>query len=232
MDAFKKDSLDMRHNTTYTFNVLKSDSNTFGSKRFSLVIRQNPAYAYHLLDFAATKVTSSTDKEVQVTWKAENEQNYTHFTVERSIDSAKTFEVIGGIQASAQATYSLLDKAPIVGQNLYRLKQEDINDNISYSKVVPIAYADLSNSLAKNTINVYPNPAKNTINLAISADVNKAASYNILITNSSGLIIKQATSAQPEWQGSINDLLPGTYLIKVINHKDNSFVGNAKFVKM
>jgi len=232
MDAFKKDSLDMRHNTSYHFNVLKSDSNTFGSKRFSLVIRQNPAYAYHLLDFAAAKVTSSTDKQVQVTWKAENEQNYTHFTVERSIDSAKNFEVIGGVQAGARDNYSLLDKAPIAGQNLYRLKQEDINNNISYSKIVPVAYADLSNNLAKNAINVYPNPAKNTINLAITADINKPVTYNIMITNSSGLIIKQATSAQPEWQASINDLLPGTYLVKVINNTDNTLVGNTKFVKM
>ncbi|MGZ3811930.1 MAG: beta strand repeat-containing protein, partial [Mucilaginibacter sp.] len=58
MDAYKKDSLDMRHNATYSFDVIKSDTNTYGSKRFSLVIRQNPAYAYRLLNFTASKINT------------------------------------------------------------------------------------------------------------------------------------------------------------------------------
>ncbi|MGZ3879241.1 MAG: beta strand repeat-containing protein, partial [Mucilaginibacter sp.] len=58
MDAYKKDSLDMRHNNTYSFDVIKSDTNTYGSKRFSLVIRQNPAYAYRLLNFTASKINT------------------------------------------------------------------------------------------------------------------------------------------------------------------------------
>lgn len=234
MDAYKKDSLDMRHNKTYSFNVLKSDTNSFGSKRFSLVLRQNPAYAYHLLGFTATKVAvgNNSAMQVQLVWKTENEQNYTNFTVERSTDGGKTYDVIGSEQSSAQRTYSLLDKNPLVGQNLYRLKQEDINGSITYSNIVTILYANLGDNLVQNAINVYPNPAKGTINLTISADINSATTYNIQVTNSSGLLIKQATSAQPNWQASVSDLLPGTYIIKVLNNKDNTFIGNAKFVKL
>ena len=230
MDAYKKDSLDMRHNTTYRFNVLKNDTNTFGSKRFTLVIRQNPAYAYHLLNFTASKASSSTP-QVQLVWVTENEQNYTNFTVERSTDSGKTFEVIGATTASALGTYSLLDKSPVVGENLYRLKQEDINNNITYSNILPVSYANLNNSLVKNSVNVYPNPVSNTINVAIATAVNSPVTYNIQITNSSGLIIKRAASAQASWQASAIDLLPGTYIVKVLNNNDKSLVGDTKFVK-
>ncbi|MEO6850350.1 MAG: T9SS type A sorting domain-containing protein, partial [Mucilaginibacter sp.] len=169
--------------------------------------------------------------QVQVIWKAQNEANYTNFTVERSNDNGKTFNVVGGIQASDLGTYSLTDKNPSTGQNLYRLKQEDVNDSISYSNIIPIQYANLSNNIAKSNISIYPNPARSTINLAIGMVTTNGGGYNIKITNSSGVVIKQATSNQTNWQASVNDLMPGTYIVRVMNSKDNSFVGNTKFVK-
>ena len=108
MDAYRKDSLDMRANQTYKFDVKISDTNSFGSNRFTLVIRQNPALAVHLLSFAATKLSSN----AQVVWNTENEENYTNFTVERSSDGGVTFTQLGALTSSAQGTYSYLDKNP------------------------------------------------------------------------------------------------------------------------
>lgn len=227
MDAYKKDSLDMRKNATYSFNVLKSDTNTYGSKRFSLIIRQNPAYAYRLLNFTATKTAG---KQVQLVWSTENEENYTYFTVERSTDGGKTFEILGGPSATGAGTYSLLDKNPS-DQNLYRLKQVDVNDSITYSKIIPIGYSNLSNSLAKSNIGLYPNPASTIINITVPSTTSVVDTYQVTITNSSGMIIKNFVSAQATWQTNVSDLMPGTYLVKVINKTDNSYVGNTKFVK-
>ncbi|MGZ3833701.1 MAG: T9SS type A sorting domain-containing protein [Mucilaginibacter sp.] len=234
MDAYKKDSLDMRHNATYNFNVIKNDTNTYGSKRFSMIIRQNPAYAYRLLDFTSTKVIPIAvgARQVQVVWKTENEQNYTNFTVERSADGGQTFNVIGGLQGSGQGVYSLIDKSPVIGRNLYRLKQEDINNNITYSNVVLVLYSEMSNNLVANNISVYPNPATSAINIAISNDAATKHSYTYRITNSLGLIVKQVTSGQPNWQPNISDLMPGSYIIKVLNTSDNSIIGNSKFIKL
>lgn len=230
MDAYKKDSLDIRNNPSgYSFNVYKNDSTSFGAKRFSLVIKQNPAYAYRLLDFNALKLANATP-QVEVVWKTENESNYTYFTVERSINNGKSFDVIGSQTGSSQGTYSFIDQNPVTGQNQYRLKQEDINGTFTYSNIVTIMYAD-KNSLASAKISVYPNPANNVINLAIAPAAN-ASSYQISITNSSGLIIKQGTASQNSWQASLSNLLPGTYLIEVLNGKDKSLVGKSKFVKL
>lgn len=229
MDAFQKDSLDLLANNTYSFNIDKTNAATYGSKRFSLVIRQNPAYQYRLLNFTASKVSGV--NQVQVIWKTENEEGYTGFTIERSTDNGKTFEVIGSQQSSAQSTYSLLDKTPVIGLNYYRLKQVDINNTISYSNIIPVQVSKIGNIVFNGNINIYPNPAGSTISLDIK-DAANSASYNILITNSSGLIIKQATAAQSSWQASIADLQPGTYILKVFNNKDNTFVGDTKFVKL
>ena len=40
MDKYKKDSLDFRDNPTYAFNLTKTDTNSYGSHRFTVVVRQ------------------------------------------------------------------------------------------------------------------------------------------------------------------------------------------------
>ena len=43
MDKYKKDSLDIKHNTNYAFDVNLTDTTTFGDNRFTVVIREDPA---------------------------------------------------------------------------------------------------------------------------------------------------------------------------------------------
>ena len=230
-DHLRKDSNDMRVNTSYIFDVDKTDTNTYGTNRFSIVIRQNPAYAYRLLDFNANKIANT--KQVQVVWDTKYEENYTNFTVERSVDGGKTFDVLGGVPATGAGNYGFVDKSPASGMNLYRLKQEDINNNITYSKIVPIGYSAMSNNLAKGGISVYPNPLSSKINLSIATPVTPASSsYNIMISNSYGTMLKSVTSTQPTWQGDVSSWLPGTYMVKVFDTKTQSLVGTTKFIKL
>lgn len=246
LDAYKKDSIDIRNNPVYNFNIINSDSASFGSKRFSLVMRQNPSLALRLLNFTAAKVTNG----AQIVWKTANEENYTNFTVERSTDDGKTFDVLGGLLSSGLGTYSFFDKAPSMAANQYRLKLEDFNGNISYSKVITLLYSNLSNSLTIKTVNIYPNPASDVINLSIAQNSNSTSNssilqtgdliqannsgplYDIKIISISGAIIKTTTSSQPNWQGNVSNLLPGTYIILVQNSNDKSLVGKNMFVKL
>ncbi|MBS1530205.1 MAG: hypothetical protein JSU01_07855 [Bacteroidetes bacterium] len=39
MDGFKKDSVELRYNKSYAFNIIKADTGSFGVNRFKLVIR-------------------------------------------------------------------------------------------------------------------------------------------------------------------------------------------------
>jgi len=249
MDNFRKDSLDLRNNATYVFDVDLNDTTTYGSNRFRLVITQNPALMVHLLNFTGTKATDG----AQIAWETENEQNYTNFTVERSNDGGATFTILGGFTSGAQGTYGFLDKTPPAAADLYRLKIEDINGTVTYSNVVTLMYADKANTLAAN-ITIYPNPASNVINLAINQTnlvsvsglstlqnnsitpgLNTAANnslYNIKIVNITGSVVKSATTTQTTWQDSIASLLPGTYIIQVLNSKDNSIVGKTTFIKL
>nr|WP_294795897.1 T9SS type A sorting domain-containing protein [uncultured Mucilaginibacter sp.] len=229
MDAYKKDSLDIKHNSTYNFNVNSADATTFGADRFKLVVRTNTTYSYKLLDFAAAKQSTA----VQLTWKAENEENYTYFTVERSTNGGKTFEVLGSAVGKSQGTYGLEDKMPATGENQYRLKQEDYFGTITYSKIIPVMYTPASDVIADDRIvSVYPNPSSATLNIAVKTTGVNVSTYSITITSTSGRTVKTIKSTQPDWQGNVSDLLPGTYFIQVINNKDNSVVGKSTFIKI
>jgi hypothetical protein len=265
MDKFKKDSLDIRHNTNYVFEVNKADTLTFGKNRFEIVIRQRSGLGVHVLDFAAKKASDG----AQTTWKTENEQNYTNFTVERSIDNGQTFIVLGGFASTGAGNYSLLDKDPYAGIDQYRLKVEDLNGTITYSKVVSLNYAPPGKNNVVTNIDVFPNPASNLLNLAITSSNNaisanfknistplnlinspfntnyspvssqsfnsantNTGSYLIEIVNSSGAVIKTATSTQSLWQTDVSKLTPGTYIIQVVNNADKTVVGKSVFVKL
>ncbi|HVW94578.1 MAG TPA: T9SS type A sorting domain-containing protein [Mucilaginibacter sp.] len=245
MDRYKKDSLDIRNNSVYAFDIDKSDTASFGENRFTLVIRQNQALGVHLLDFTAVKKAS----EVSLNWLAENEENYTNFTVERSIDNGLSFNVLGGFASNSQRTYTFSDTNPIGGTNLYRLKTEDLNGTVSYSKIIAVSYG-ASTTIAAEKVNVYPNPAVNVLNLKINQAQNNylsqsqlhlnglnvpsapANAYAIRIVNTSGTVIRSELSAQAEWQTDISTLMPGTYIVQVMNNSDKSMVGRTTFVKM
>lgn len=207
--------------------MLASDTGSYGAHRFSIVLRQNPAKAYKLISFAASKISA---KDVELVWVTQNEENYTNFTVERSTDNGKTFEIVGGFPGTAAGAYSLLDKNPVNGRNLYRLKQEDINNTMTYSKVIPVQYTFLDNTA--DNLRIFPNPSISTINLTIVQPSEGNNAYGISIMSGSGIIVKQMTSQQPSLQANISNLLPGTYVIKVVNNNNKSMVGESKFVKL
>ena len=231
MDAYRKDSLDMRQNKVYAFNIYKNIPASFGSNRFTLVIRQNPAYAYRLLDFTAYKMTSP-NRQVQVTWSSVNEGNYTAFTVERSTDGGNTYQILGGVKAAGQGSYSFLDNNPAVGRNLYRLMQQDVNNSITYSKIVTVQYSYLSGDQLGNKINIYPNPVIGNVNLNINTATSNSAIYNIKLINTAGLVIQETTSSGPYWQGNTTNLQAGTYILQVFNRDTQNLVGESKFVKL
>jgi len=234
-DAFTKDSLDIKNNPVYKFNIANADTSTYGAYRLSLVIRENPALMIHLLSFGASKIQGGD----QVIWTTENEQNYTNFTVERSTDGGTTFNELEGLLSTAQSTYSYLDKAPANGPNMYRLKIVDLNGTVSYSNVVTIMYANTNGQIAINGMMVYPNPTAGTINLSITNNTSNGtstgtgkSSYNIEIVNNLGSVIKSAKSSSPQWQSDVTSLTPGTYFIRVIDTGNNTVVGRSAFVKL
>ena len=223
-DNFAHDSVNLRTTNTHSFTIDRSNPATFGKNRFSVIVKQDTAYTYKQLSFTAARADNS--PFVETHWTTANEENYTNFTVERSNDGGNTFTIVGGMWGTGAGDYGLVDKNAQTGTNLYRLKSEDINNTITYSNIATVVMTDNGNK-----IQLYPNPATSLLNVHIEPD-NSNPSYEITITSSSGMLVKQDKSAGSQWQTSVSSLIPGTYLIQIVNKKDKSMVGKTKFVKM
>ncbi|ASU32456.1 T9SS type A sorting domain-containing protein [Mucilaginibacter xinganensis] len=232
IDKYKKDSLDLRHNDKYVFNVDLNDAGSFGGKRFMVVTRQDPALGVHLLDFTGTKAKGG----AQIAWKTENEDDYTGFTVERSTDNGITFKAIGGFSSNSMGTYSLLDKTPPDGADYYRLKIQLVDSSIVYSKVVKLMYGNLSNTKINNAINIYPNPAKTIVNLSIdpvdAGSLSKNTVYSITVISNTGYVVKTATTTSQHWQADVSTLVSGNYIIQVLNNDNKTLIGKGTFIKL
>ncbi len=251
VDRYKKDSINLRTDSNYVFIINKADTASFGSYRFYVAVRMNAPAPFQFLEFNAVK--SSSDAELS--WTTKNEENNTHFEVERSSDGGSIFQTIDTLTSTAAGTYNFTDtKLPTVPVE-YRLKITDVAGAVSYSNEVTLLYSNTINNSAAN-ISIYPNPASSILNLKIDQNnsdasnnvlalesnnsfptfaannINNRASYNIKIINITGSVVKNATSASASWQNDITNLNPGTYIIQIVNNKDNSFVGRGTFIKM
>jgi hypothetical protein len=102
-------------------------------------------------------------------WQTTNEVNTSHFELERSkATDAAVFEKIGATTAANNGgthSYSFTDNTPAKGTNYYRLKQVDRDGRYSYSHIASLLFESNDTKL-----NIYPNPAKNTITIAYAGN--------------------------------------------------------------
>jgi hypothetical protein len=244
MDSFQKDSLDLRADSNYVFTVNKNDTSSYGNYRFKVVVRQDPLLMVHLLSFNATKANDG----AQISWTTENEENYTGFAVERSTDGGSTFTGLESLTSTSAGSYSYTDKTPPQASDIYRLQLTDLNGTISYSNPVTLIYGGTVTTISA-AVNIYPNPTSSVINLQINGGSSStsgtltteslapvsgtpSAVYNIKIFNTAGMVIKSATSSTTTWQDNVAGLLPGTYIVTVVDNSSNRPIGHSTFVKL
>ncbi|GAB3733562.1 hypothetical protein GCM10027594_15230 [Hymenobacter agri] len=99
-----------------------------------------------------------------LTWSTASEHNSDYFVIERADNSPENFQPIGKVQSAGAAThrtdYSFADTHP-AALSYYRLRQVDRDGTTSFSSVIAMKRAALSQVLA-----VYPNPAAEAVSIA------------------------------------------------------------------
>lgn len=101
---------------------------------------------------------------VTIRWITEQEHQVSHFDVERSTDGLHWSTVIAGIAAGNQShrrEYMQTDKTDHTGALYYRIRQTDIDERATISKVAIVAAWRGTDQLI-----VQPNPANSYFNLA------------------------------------------------------------------
>jgi glucose/arabinose dehydrogenase len=164
-------------------------------------------------------------------WKTANEQNSSHFIIERSADG-NNFNTIGRVAASGNTTvttnYPYTDNDAAIQQQpqlYYRLKIVDNNGEFGYSNIVIISFASLTK------ITVYPIPAHNSINVNIQAAASGDAQLQVI--DNSGHIVLHNTATLLKGSNDLNinlqKLGAGPYYLKVTG---NGFDKKVKIQKL
>jgi trimeric autotransporter adhesin len=220
MDNYNRDSLDIRSYNSYGFNIDLTNSASYGSNRFCVLIRENPAYVTKLLTFNATKA----DGSGVLTWAVNDTYDGPVFTVQRSTDNGATFTTLSTISTGSSNDYLYIDNDPAKAINLYRL-QYTINGKQQFSNVIPLDFS----ANAALALTLYPNPTVNLINVKINN--NQSNDYTIMLLNSSGSVINKSSVMDTSWQYNASSLLHGVYIISVYDNKEGIPVGTSKFIK-
>ncbi|MEP6466635.1 MAG: T9SS type A sorting domain-containing protein [Parafilimonas sp.] len=132
--------------------------------------------------FSFTVVKSSL--LAQLNWSAFSGKNNKGFRIERSSDGILFSQVAivpsqaGSSTPAQKLNYIYFDDKPFSGMNYYRLSQTDSTGNELYSAIAEVSFA-------KDSINVYPNPAKDNITID-----GLAGNESIELYNQNGQLVK------------------------------------------
>ncbi len=168
-------------------------------------------------------------------WETATEVNSKGFELERSANGIE-FVSIGSIVSkaangfsSSALSYSFADINTLKGNNYYRLRQLDKDSRATYSQTILLkAIASSKTEIS----NIYPNPAKEKLNVVIAAAGSENVS--IVITDLAGRVIALQNFAAIQGDNNIqfntSAFAKGTYLLK-IQSADKTAVSVQKFVK-
>lgn len=168
--------------------------------------------------FTASKQGSS----ALLKWTTVSENNADKFIVERSADGRSFVQVGNSVKASNNgngSSYSLVDSKPINGNNIYRIKQIDLDGKFDYSGVQNLNFADL-----KPLITMAPNPAKDFVNIKVEGN---KETLSIQIVSAGGQIIGTYTMNGDNTTINISSLAHGIYGITI---KGSDYTAKYKLV--
>jgi hypothetical protein len=175
------------------------------------VISSATPLAIQLLNFTAT-VTA--DKNVWLSWKASAAKGDPGFEVERSNDQ-QTWEKIKWVDVNPStyvADYSFLDAEPLEGRSYYRLKMVEQSGSSKYSSTRTIQIDQV-----RHRLKLYPNPAKNDVNISFSSNDNQPAT--LIVRSFTGEMMMKRTVSLVEGNNlikvALNGLSNGLYLVEL-----------------
>ena len=210
-------------NNGYVLGIDRNNVNTFGQNRLVLLLSPKSVSAIEERNFKAELQNNG----VLLTWQTVSETNSRFIFIERSEDG-KSFVTMGTKEGAGNSRnvidYNFLDKNPVDGTLYYRLRSVDINGAETYGIIKSVNYSLKANG----DFSLYPNPAKNEINISWKSD----DEVSIKIFDIAGKQVESFDNVKSNsYKANLGGLVTGTYIIKLQGKKSQSPIAVGKFVK-
>lgn len=155
---------------------------------------------------------------VDLRWITATEHDNEHFTVQRSADGIRWDDILrvpGAGNSSVPKSYGQRDMAPLPHLSYYRLMQTDHDRNNTWGPVVVVNFARNDDKLL-----VFPNPARNEVNVVPGPDV---GATDVQLINELGQSFKIPTTwAEGRTVLDVSSVPSGLYLV-VLTGKNEVF---------
>ncbi len=215
---------------TTTYTVTATDSVTGCTADSMITVIVNPNCFPLNVDYKTFKVTKLTTSDL-VEWTTVAEQNNKWFNILRSNDG-QVFETLGTVNSKAiggnsnsELNYSFVDQYPQVGHNYYKLEQVDFDNSKRYTNVIDIIWGRDG-----SVVSIYPNPAKDILNIDISAA--KVAQTEIKLLDMSGRVVKsiiaQSVKGMNHMTLDLSDMADGVYGVQVFENNKLTHVSKVR----
>jgi hypothetical protein len=146
---------------------------------------------------------------VMLNWKVAEEINTSHYQVEYSANGSG-YSPIGIVAATGSHNYSFIHTNPGPGKNYYRLRMTDHDDHYDFS---PVRWVNMSDDTG---LTVYPNPARDIINITAGRDwAQGAAAIRIVAMDGKTVIQKTVGRLTGTTALDLSQVSSGTYLIHI-----------------
>lgn len=198
-----KPTTDLLNARAYTFEV--RGSNVAAPTGPASTLITSGTLPLKLLSFMAQLA----EKGVTLQWNTAEEEGVAYFEIEKSSDGNR-YQSIGKQPTAGRGghAYRFTDNSTIASNTYYRLKMVDNNGSFTYS---PVSRVRTSRG---NNISIYPNPAKDQLNISLTAD---AGPVQVTLHDVAGRTIKtftvQSDGSTIHKVADISSLQPGVYFI-------------------
>ncbi len=157
------------------------------------------------------------NNNVLLSWTTGSEQNNKGFEIERSTEGLSWNSIgftptatLNG-NSSVKLDYTFTDNAPLSGQNIYRLKQVDIDGKFEYSAARTVLMPQ------EKIVTIFPNPASTTLHVRGLSGQETITVFDVL---GRALLVQKVTGTTCELP--LHRFANGTYQIRVVSKNGTS----------
>ncbi|MEO0470629.1 MAG: LamG-like jellyroll fold domain-containing protein [Bacteroidota bacterium] len=167
-------------------------------------------FPVELADFELTEV----DGKSLLSWKTLSENNSDYFAIERRSQGENIFSEIGQLPAQGTSNsvvaYQFVDDNPLPGENSYRLRQLDLDQQAYYSTILSL-YVELDGA-----ISIFPNPFRQVLN--VETRVEGAALVELIDLR--GRLLHRQFLVDGQTQLSLSEVSDGLYQLLIKSPRD------------
>jgi hypothetical protein len=151
---------------------------------------------------------------VKFNWIISEEKDMAYYQVEYSTNNVN-FTAIGSVTANNSSYYSMVYNSPAVGLNYYRLKMIDKNGKTTLSEIRTVKFGKTS------LIKVYPNPAKNILNIVLKENmIGKPLTIYLIAMDGKIVKTRQLLSAMATETIELSNTATGKYQLRIATDKE------------